>query len=141
VGPHRGGVAARPARHHPAVLCALALALATAAGPVPSRAPEQVQVHLLLGGGAEGSRAERDRLRDLEYELMARLEASGAGRLVRDEWIAGACVLHLEGRDARALWAAIEADIRALPPRRGSHAILRHADGGEERIPLDAAPR
>jgi hypothetical protein len=118
------------------VLCALALALAAAAGPAPARAPEQVRVHLLLGGGAEGSRAERDRIRDVEYALMARLEATGAGRLVRDEWVRGACVLHLEGKDAAALWAAVEPEIRGLPPRRGSHAVLRRTGGGEERIEL-----
>lgn len=122
------------------MLCALALALAVSAGPAPARAPEQVRVHLLLEGGAEGSRAERDRIRDLEYAIMARLEASGAGRLVGDEWPRGACVLHLEGRDAAALWATIEAEVRGLPPRRGSHAILRRG-GGEERIELGRGRR
>ncbi len=118
------------------MLCALALALAAAAGPAPARAPEQVRVHLLLEGGAEGSRAERDRIRDLEYALMARLEASGAGRLVRDEWPRGACVILLGGEDAAALWAAVEAEVRALSPRRGSHAVLRRRDGSERRIEL-----
>ncbi len=122
---------------------ALALALAAAAGTSPPRAPTQaVRVHLLLERGPHGTRAERDRIRDLEYELMARLEAGDAGALVRDEWGGGACVLHLEGRDAAALWAAVEPPLRALRPRAGSFAILRHGGPGarEERVELGEPP-
>lgn len=125
------------------MLRALALALALAAGSGPPPATQQsVRVHLTLEGGPDGSRAERDRIRDVEYELMARLAASTAGTLVRDEWGGGTCVLHLEGKDASALWAAIEPPVRALRPRPGSFAILRHGGPGarEERVELGEEP-
>ncbi len=122
--------------------CALCLALAALAGSVPARtADPSVRVHLRLAGGPEGSAAERDRIRELEYELMARLQASGAGRLLRDEWGGGACVLHLEGREAAAIWAAIEAAVRDFGPLPGSYAILRHGGAREERVELGETTR
>ncbi len=124
--------------------CALALALAALAGLALARtADPSVRVHLRLAGGPEGSAEERDRIRALEYELMSRLDASGAGRLVRDEWSGGACVLHLEGRDAAAIWAAIEPAVRAFRPLPGSYAILRHGGPGarEERVEIDLTGR
>jgi hypothetical protein len=123
------------------VIFALVLALAATAGT--SGAPQQaLRVHLRLEGGPEGSRAERDRVRDLEYELMARLADGAAGAFVRDEWNAGTCVLHFEGKDASAIWAIIEPPLRAYDPRPGSYAVLRHGGPGarEERVDL-AQPR
>ncbi|ABC81287.1 hypothetical protein [Anaeromyxobacter dehalogenans] len=119
---------------------AAGLAALLLAAPGAARAPEQpVTVHLRLDERPHGSRAERERLRELEYALMDRL-AAGAGRLVRDEWRDGYCVLHLAGPDARALWAAVEPAVRAAGPRPGSYAVLRAGPEGapEERIPLGA---
>lgn len=114
-------------------------ALLLAAPGAAAAAEQTVAIHLRLDERPHGSRAERERLRDLEYELMERL-AGGAGRLVRDEWRDGYCVLHLAGPDARALWAAAEPAVRAAGPRSGSYAVLRPGPAGvpEERIPLGA---
>lgn len=121
--------------------CALLLALTLAGAGSAEAGDPSVRVHLSLEGGPAGSDAERQRVRELEYELMARLASSAAGALVRDEWVRGACVLHLEGADASALWVAIEPAVRAFHPRPGSHAILRRARGArEERIELGERP-
>lgn len=121
--------------------CALLLTLSLA-GAAPARAPAgSVRVHLVLEGGRDGSAAERARVRDLEYELMAALAGSRAGALVRDEWGGGACVLHLEGDDASALWATIEPAVRAFRPRAGSFVILRQGPAETEtRIELGDGP-
>jgi hypothetical protein len=122
--------------------CALLLALTLAGAGSAEAGDPSVHVHLSLEGGRAGSDAERQRVRELEYELMARLASSAAGALVRDEWVGGACVLHLEGEDASALWVAVEPAVRAFHPRPGSHAILRHGARGarEERIELGERP-
>lgn len=118
----------------------MALVLCLSAGAEPA---EAVELHLRLEGGPHGSKAERERVRDLEYALLSRLAAAGAGELVRDEWRGGECVLHLAGKDATALWAAAEPEVRTYRPLPGSHAILHHGGKGarDERIELGEAAR
>jgi hypothetical protein len=140
--PLRRPAGAERARHDPGVtLAAAALALALAGPPAePGTAAQAVTVHLALVGRPHGSKEERVRIRDLEYELMGHLQQRKAGVLERDEWKDGVCLLHLAGPDARAVWAAVEAPVRAFRPRPGSFAVLRLGGRGaaEERIPLDA---
>jgi hypothetical protein len=121
-----------------ALLPALVLVLAA---PVvrAGDAPEgELRLHLALSRRPHGTAEERERLRDLEYELMDRLARAGAGRLAGDAWPPGECVVTLAGPDARAMWAAVEEAVRAHRPRPGSYAALRAAGPGarEERIEL-----
>lgn len=122
------------------MLAAAGLAALLLAAPAARAAEHAVEIHLRLDERPHGSRAERERLRELEYALMDRLAGSGAGRFVRDEWRDGTCVLHLAGPDARALWAAVEAPVRAASPRPGSWVALRGGGAPEERIPLGGPP-
>jgi hypothetical protein len=119
-------------------LAAAALALLLAGDPPasgPASAPA-VAVHLALATRPTGSVEERARVRDLEYEVMARLAASGAGELVRDEWKDGFCRILVAAADARAAWAAIEPAVRDFRPRPGSFALVRGEGGAAERIEL-----
>jgi hypothetical protein len=118
-----------------AVALGLATALLAAASPARASQEEEVSLHLRLSTRPHGSTEERERLRDLEYDVMARLAEAGAGRMVRDDWPPGECVVTLAGADARAAWAAIEATVRAYRPPPGSYAALR-AGGREERVEL-----
>jgi hypothetical protein len=128
-------------------LAALAAALLL---PLPSAAPggaaraaeparaalQQVRIHLVLSRRPIGTLEERDRIRELQEGLLALLDARGAGRLARDAWPDGACVIWLEGADARAVWALVEGPVRAFGPRPGSFATIS-TGAGEERVPLD----
>ena len=121
------------------------LVLALAAWAAPFRAApdgageQQLTIHLTLSEHPHGTEAERDRIRVLEEELLGLLAADGAGRLARDAWPEGACVITIEARDARRAWDAVAAAVRAIGPRPGSHAVLRLGGPGapEERVDLD----
>jgi hypothetical protein len=120
--------------------CSAALALLLAASPARAAgtADHEVRLHLKLSRSPHGTAAERARLRELEEEVMHRLERASAGRLVRDAWPAGECVITLAGPDAHATWAAVADAVRAHGPRPGSYAALRRGPPGarEERIDL-----
>lgn len=111
----------------------LALALAAA--------PGVVELHLALDRPPHGSAEERRRVRDLQYELMARLAETGAGAVAGDAWKDGFCVLRLEGADPRALWAAVEPAVTAFEPRRGSFVLLKAKGDPPVRIPLGTTDR
>jgi hypothetical protein len=115
-----------------------ALALAAAAGPDRAAGPEQeVRIHLALSSRPHGTKAEREALRDLEYEIAARLAAAGAGEVVRDEWPDGWCVIRIAAADALAAWAIAREAVRAHGAREGSFAVLRRGAGApEEKVPL-----
>jgi len=122
-----------------APLPALLLALATATAADPPA--QEVRLHLMLSQRPHGTEDERDRIRELEEELLGLLETRQVGLLTRDRWEGGTCVVTLSAPDARRAWAAIEAAVRSYGPRAGSFAVL-HAGAGapEERIPLDPPP-
>lgn len=119
----------------------LAIALAAGAtGSPPGAAAEpreELRLHLALSSRPHGTQAERETLRDLQYEIAARLAAVGGGDLVADEWPDGWCVIRIAAPDAaRALDLARE-PLETYRPRRGSYAVLRRGPGRpEERIPL-----
>jgi hypothetical protein len=116
----------------------LLLALATGAAADP--APEEVRIHLLLSRRPHGTEPERDRIRELEEELVGRLQEARAGQLARDRWEDGTCVVTLEGPDARRAWSLVEPAVRRFGARPGSYVELRTRAGaaGDERIPLVA---
>lgn len=121
------------------MLLGIALALLAAAHPAP--VDDEVAIHLRVAERPHGTRQERVRLRDLEYEIMARLAGTGAGIFARDAWENGACVLVLNGKDAGAIWAAIEDAVRAYRPLPGSFALLRSGAGPPERVELGDGAR
>jgi hypothetical protein len=129
----RTGVSQRLPREKGSCVLAAALALALV------NSPAAVEVHLALETPPHGSKAERVRIRELQYDVMARLAAAKAGAFVRDRWDRGECVLRLEGPDARRLWAAVEEPVRAYAPRAGSYALLEGTAGPPERIELGNA--
>jgi len=116
-------------------------ALALAAAPAPARAvdpDEELRIHLALSSRPHGTKHEREALRDLEYELAARLAAAGAGEIVRDAWPAGWCVIWISTRDAGAALAIAREALLAYRPRQGSFLVLRRGGPGtpEEKVPL-----
>lgn len=134
--PCHGGRAARGGS-----LLALGMALAVAApGRAAPAAPsdEEVRIHLALGSRPHGSQAEREAMRELEYEIAGRLAAASAGEVVRDEWPAGWCVIRIAAPDAAAAWAIAGEAVRAYGPRPGSYAVVRRGGPGapEEKVPL-----
>jgi hypothetical protein len=119
-------------------LALLAAALA-AALPIRADAPAQeVRIHLRLSGRPYGTTGERERLRDLENDVMAKLAETRAGTWTKDAWPPGECVVYLSGGDARAVWTAVEPVVRGYAPRPGSYAVLRAGGPGarEERVEL-----
>jgi hypothetical protein len=122
-----------------AALPALLIALATAAADPP---PQEVRLHLVLSRRPYGTEPERDRIRELEEEMLWLLDAPRAGELTRDRWEEGTCVIHLSAPDARRAWALIERAVRNLGPRPGSYAVIRTGAKGapEERISLGPVP-
>jgi hypothetical protein len=113
-------------------LVALAIAGAPAAAPT-----EEVRLHLALSSRPHGTRAEREALRDLQYEIAGRLEAARAGKVARDEWPDGWCVIFVAAPDAAAAWAVAEEAVRAYGPRSGSYVVLRRGGrASEQKVPL-----
>jgi hypothetical protein len=110
-----------------------ALALLVASGP---SAAGEVAIHLRLETRPHGTKEERIRVRDLEYELMARAAAVDPRARVRDAWNDGECVLTAETREAEALWNAMEEPVRAYGVRPGSYALVRAPGGRPRRIEL-----
>jgi hypothetical protein len=121
----------------------VALGLAAGAGPAQVRAEpprEELRLHLVLSARPHGTTAEREALRELQYEIAARLAAAGAGELAGDAWPDGWCVVRITAPDAaRALELARE-PLARHGPRPGSYAVVRRARAPDERIPL-APPR
>ncbi len=118
---------------------ALLAAAIVAALPTRADAPAQeVRIHLRLSGRPHGTTEERERLRDLEGEIMAKLADAHAGTWTRDAWPPGECVVYLSGGNARDLWTAVEPAVRGYGPRPGSYAVLRAGGPGarEERVEL-----
>jgi hypothetical protein len=129
----------------PARLAAvLALALASGGACVPRAAADpsrqELRLHLALSSRPHGSTAEREALRDLQYEIAARLAAAQAGELVGDEWPDGWCVIRLAAPDALRALALAREPLEAYRPRAGSYAAVRRERGApEERFPLAPA--
>jgi hypothetical protein len=113
---------------------AVVVALPTRAGaPV-----QEVHIHLRLSGRPHGTTEERERLRDLESDVMAKLAETRLGTWTRDAWPPGECIVYLSGASARDLWTAVEPVVRGYRPRPGSYAVLRAGGPGarEERVEL-----
>jgi hypothetical protein len=85
-----------------------------------------VIVRLRLDDDGFGSGEERDRLFALQDELIAAIEAAGAGELDGDEFGEGECVLYMYGSDADRLFATVAPLLRTVPIRAGSYAIKRY---------------
>lgn len=91
--------------------------------------------------GEFGSDAEWQRVNELEDELIAALEASGAGELDGNEFGGGGVTLFAYGPDADALFAAMHDLIVEFGPSQGSSATLRYgspddAETTERVVPL-----
>jgi hypothetical protein len=96
-----------------------------------------VTVHYRLSGAGFGEEDERAAVYALGRRLSAAVEAAGAGDFDGNEFGGGEVVLYAYGPDALSLFAAMEPDLRAFPPRP-AHAILRF---GEADDPAAAAQR
>jgi hypothetical protein len=88
-------------------------------------APEHaVIVTYSLSGDAFGSTEERQAVRALEERLTAAIDTADVGELDGDEFGGGKVNLYAYGPDAVKLFAAMEPELRAFPPRP-AHATLR----------------
>lgn len=94
--------------------------------PQPSGSEHAVIVHLRLSDATFGTPAERTACHDLEHLLESLVANSGVGELDGDEFGGGECTIFLYGRDADALFAAIEGQLRASPLSRGGRALKRY---------------
>jgi hypothetical protein len=115
---------------------------AATTSPNDSAGPEQaVIVHLVLSGEGFGTPADRDRVYELEDDLIAAVEAAGVGEYDGNEFGEGEAALYAYGPDADALFAVMEPVITAFGPGAGSFAIKRYGDAGnpaaeESQVPL-----
>jgi len=92
------------------------------------KSPEHaVIVHLKLSDDAHGTVEERESVFALEDELERAIEGSAAGEFDGNEFGGGEAVLYAYGPDADALFAAMEAPLRAFP-NRPAFAILRYGE-------------
>lgn len=105
------------------------------------KAPEHaVIVHYSLTGDEYGAEDERDAIFALEQRLEDLINAGNLGELDGNEFGGGEAVIYCYGPDAGALFAGIEAELRAFPARP-AYAKLRFGDvmddgAREERVEL-----
>ena len=92
------------------------------------KAPEHaVIVHFKLSDDQHGTVEERESVFALEDELEHAIESMTAGEFDGNEFGGGEAVLYAYGPDADALFAAMEAPLRAFPARP-AFAILRYGE-------------
>ena len=93
---------------------------------------QAVLVTFALSGDGLPSEEDRRRVSALERRLDAVLSESHLGELDGHEYGGGEVVIFLYGEDARLLFAAVEADLRAFDSPSG-HAVVR--SGGPDEAP------
>jgi len=92
------------------------------------KAPEHaVIVHFKLSDDQHGTVEERESVFALEDELEHAIESMTAGEFDGNEFGGGEAVLYAYGPDADALFAAMEAPLRAFPARP-AFVILRYGE-------------
>jgi hypothetical protein len=89
-----------------------------------------VIVHYSLTGADHGTEAERELVFALDDELIAAIEAHGAGEFDGNEFGGGEAVLYAYGPDAEQLLAAMESTLRAFEARP-AFAILRFGEASD----------
>lgn len=91
---------------------------------------QSVFVYFTLDGGEYGTKTQREAFFQAEEILEAELRHSGVGEIDGNEFGGGQAVLFAYGRDADALFAAMEPQLRMVP-LRPAHAHLRY--GGPDK--------
>lgn len=90
-----------------------------------------VMVHLRLSGDGFGTADEHYGIYRLSDELAAAIACEGFGEFDGDEYGEGECVLFMYGRDADALFAAVEPLLRASSLTDGAYVIKRYGEVGD----------
>lgn len=93
-----------------------------------------VIVHFKLSDDEHGTVEERESVFALEDQLERAIEGVAAGEFDGNEFGGGEAVLYAYGPDADALFAAMEAPLRAFP-NRPAFAILRYGEATDATAP------
>jgi hypothetical protein len=89
-----------------------------------------VLVHIPLTDQEFGNSAEREAIFALENQLLAAIQAAGAGEFDGNEFGDGQCTLYMYGNDADRLFGSIEAILRSSPLASRGNAIVRYGPPG-----------
>lgn len=89
-----------------------------------------VLLYIPLSDSGFGSPEEREAIRKFSDEFEEAITASNVGEFDGDEFGEGQCTLFMYGRNADALFDAIEPVLRA-GCRAGSYAIKRYGNAGD----------
>jgi hypothetical protein len=94
--------------------------------------PEHAVIaHFPISGGAFGNEGEREKVHELEDELLEAIEDAGVGEFDGDEFGGNQCTLYMYGPDADKLFAIVEPILRASGLTKGGNIVRRYGDASD----------